>query len=86
MSIYDEMEKDFQNAGKPPQKAGLFNSSAMADPSVEDMENEMAQMGYQRTNDNDSWGTVLSRIPLMAAGNTISNIGRFMAYGGNLIG
>ena len=82
MSIYDEMEKDFQNAGKPPQKAGLFNSSAMADPSVEDMENEMAQMGYQRTNDNDSWGTVLSRIPLMAAGNTISNIGRFMAYGG----
>ena len=82
MSIYDEMEKDFQAAGQPQRKVGLLNMPATADPSVEDMENEMAQMGYQPTNDNDSWLKVLGRIPLMAAGNTISNIGRFMAYGG----
>ena len=84
MSIYEDIDKDFQNfiSEKKPKQEGLLNSVPASNSAFEDMEKEMAQMGFQRSNDNDSWGTVLSKVPLMAAGNVLENAGRFLVYGG----
>lgn len=84
MSIYEDIDKEFQNfiSKKTPKREGLLSAMPETSSEYENMEKEMAEMGYQRSNDNDSWGTVLTKIPLMAAGNTIENVGRFMAYGG----
>lgn len=86
MSIYEDIDKEFQNfiSDKKPKQVGLLSNGSASDNSTgyDAMEKEMAEMGYQRSNDNDSWGTVLTKIPLMAAGNTIENVGRFMTYGG----
>ena len=86
MSIYEDIDKEFQNfiSDKKPKPVGLLSNGSAPDNSTgyDAMEKEMAEMGYQRSNDNDSWGTVLTKIPLMAAGNTLENVGRFMTYGG----
>ena len=86
MSIYEDIDKEFQNfiTDKTPKPVGLLSNGSVQDNGngYEAMEKEMADMGYQRSNDNDSWGTVLTKIPLMAAGNTLENVGRFMTYGG----
>ena len=86
MSIYEDIDKEFQNfiSDKKPKPVGLLSNGSASDNSTgyDAMEKEMAEMGFQRSNDNDSWGTVLSKIPLMAAGNVMENTGRFLAYGG----
>ena len=86
MAIFDDMEKDFQQTAAPaqPQQAvtGPFTSSAMQEPSVEDLENEMAAMGYRRGHDSEGIGSMLYHTGAGVIGKTLEDVGSFLAYGG----
>ena len=83
MAIFDDMEKDFQQTAAQPQPVtGAFTSSAMPEPSVEDLEKEMAAMGYRRGHDSEGILPMIYHTGAGVIGKTLEDIGGFMAYGG----
>lgn len=84
MAVFDDMEKDFQQTAVQPQQAarGPFTSSAMQEPSVEDLEREMAEMGYRQGHDSEGILPMLYHTGAGVIGKTLEDIGGFMAYGG----
>lgn len=83
MSIYEDIDKEFQNfiSDKSPKQEGLLKTSP-DNSAYEDMEKEMAQMGFQRSNDNDSYLQALYHSAVGAAGQTLHGLADDQLYSG----
>lgn len=83
--LFKNMEEELQKQEKQPTR-GLLSDGDIPEPSVEDLEKEMDELGYKRGHDSDSIASMAYHTGMGVIGRTLGDIGHFAAYGGKPAG